>query len=126
MTETMTRHARWTDWEPKPIDDAERLYDVAHSRSGDKGDIVNVSVIPFDDAIYEDLVEIVTEERVADHFGDYVTGDVERYCDSNHAALNFVLHEALGGGASRTLRIDRLGKTASRHMLLLPLETADS
>lgn len=121
----MTRQPNQASWKPTSIDDAERLYDVAHSRSGDKGDIINVSVIPFDAAIYEDLIEIVTAERVADHFGDYVTGDVERYSDPNHAAMNFVLYGALGGGASRTLRIDRLGKTASRHMLRLSLDPAE-
>lgn len=117
----MTR-SNYQTWEPKPIDEANRLYDVAHSRSGDKGDIINVSVIPFDESVYADLVEIVTADRVAAHFGDYVTGEVDRYCDPNHSAMNFVMHGALDGGASRTLRTDRLGKTASRYMLRLPLD----
>lgn len=111
-----------TDWEPRSFEDAEHLYDVAHCRSGDKGDICNVVVVPFDDVHYEDLLEVVTSSRVREHFGELVQGRVERYPVENVSCINFVLHEALDGGHNRSLRLDPHGKTLSRHMEMLPLD----
>lgn len=110
-----------TDWEPTPIADAELLYDVAHARAGNKQDISNISVVPYDDAVYDDLVEIVTADRVRAHFDGIVTGEVERYCVPSVSSMNFVLHGALDGGWTQSNRIDRSGKTLSQFMLRLPL-----
>lgn len=109
------------EWEPTPIAEAETLYDVAHARAGNKQDISNISVIPYDDAVYDELVELVTEERVKEHFGGIVTGDVERYCVPNVSSMNFVLHGALDGGWTQSNRFDRSGKSLSTFMLRLPL-----
>lgn len=111
-----------TDGEPCSLEEAEHLYDVAHCRSGDKGDTCNIVVVPFDDTHYEDLVEILTPPRVQEHFGELVEGRVDRYPVDNVACINFVLHEALDGGHNRSLRLDPHGKTLSRHMEMLPLD----
>lgn len=121
MTTTSTN----STWEPKRIEDADILYDVAHARSGDKSDIFNVVVIPFDDDVYEDLVELITVEQVEDHFGGLVAGDVERHCVPNLSCLNFVFNEALDGGWSRSLRLDGPGKSMSQYMLRLPLDESE-
>lgn len=110
-----------TDWEPRTVDDAETLYDVAHARAGNKQDISNISVIPYDDDAYDELVEVVTAERVADHFGELVTGEVERHCVPSVSSMNFVLHGALDGGWTQSNRLDRSGKTLSQYLLRLPL-----
>jgi hypothetical protein len=111
-----------TDWEPAPIEAAETLHQVAHARSGDKGDISNIVVIPYRDEDYDALVEMVTADRVKAHFGELATGDVERYPVENHSLINFVIHGALDGGASVSLRLDELGKSLSYHMLRFPLD----
>lgn len=108
-------------WEPKSIDEAERLYDVAHTRTGDKRDISNIVVVAWNDEDYDDLAEIVTEERVKEHFEGIVEGDVERYCIPGLSTMNFVMYEALDGGTTRSRRVDTLGKALGRHMLMLPL-----
>ena len=77
-----------------------RLLDLAHARSGDKGDAVNVGLIARDPAYYEFLRETVTSDRVKAHFGPAVEGEVERFELPNLSALNFLLHEALGGGGT--------------------------
>lgn len=110
------------DWHPKDLDEAERLYDVAHARAGDKGDRSNIVIAPFRDDHYEFLVETVTVERVADHFDGLVEGDVERYPVPGTNCINVVLHQALDGGVASSLRLDRYGKSLSRHLLMLPLE----
>lgn len=110
-----------TAWEPKPVAEAETLYDVAHARAGNKQDISNISVIPYDDSSYDDLVEVVTADRVKAHFGGLVTGDVERHCVPSVSAMNFVLRGALDGGWTQSNRVDRSGKTLSMYMLRLPL-----
>lgn len=115
----MTGTAR--NWEPTPFDDASHLYDVAHCRSGDKGDKCNIVVVPFDDASYGDLVDVLTTDRVSAHFGELVTGQIDRYPVPNVSCINFVLHGALDGGHNRSLRLDPHGKTLSRHMEMLPL-----
>lgn len=109
------------DWEPSNIEEADYLYDIAHCRSGDKGDKCNIVVVPFDDAIYADLIELLTADRVKEHFGDLVTGNVDRYPVDTVSCINFVLHGALDGGNNRSLRLDPHGKTLGRHMEMLRL-----
>jgi len=100
-----------------------RVADVAHGRSGDKGDTCNVGLVAFDDACFEVLRLQVTAERVKEHFGDLVTGDVTRYELPNIRALNFVLRGALDGGGTMSLRSDHLGKTM--YAWLLRMDLAD-
>lgn len=100
-----------------------RLLDLAHTRSGDKGDTVNVGVIAYRPEHYELLRERVTAERVKAHFGDMV-GRVERFELPNLGALNFLLHDALGGGGTVSLMTDAQGKTFSTAMLRLELEVS--
>ncbi len=100
-----------------------KLHEVAHARAGDKGNISNISVIAFEPGDYAYLVEHLTAERVRDHFSDVVLGHVDRYEMPNLGALNFVLHEALGGGVTRTLSLDPHGKSLSS--LILEIEMPD-
>ena len=88
-----------------------RLYDLAYGRSGDKGDLVNISVIARTPEAYHEIKARLTAERVKAHFGDLVRGDVRRYELDNIEALNFVLEGALDGGGTRSTRIDPLGKS---------------
>jgi hypothetical protein len=96
-----------------------KLREIAHSRAGDKGDIVNISVIAYDMQYYDIIKEQVTIERVKEHFKEIVKGDIVRYELPNLGALNFVMHNALAGGVTRSLRIDLHGKTLSSAMLEL-------
>jgi hypothetical protein len=98
-----------------------KLRDIAHSRTGDKGDIANVSVIAFDERDYDRLVESVTAERVKGLFGGIVEGDVVRYEMPAVGALNFVMHRALGGGVTRSLALDAHGKCLSSALLDLEI-----
>jgi hypothetical protein len=93
------------------------LAKIAHTRSGDKGDICNVGVIAYDSRHYPALVRELTAERVKAFFGDWVKGNVERFELPNLGALNFLLHEALGGGGTVSLRIDAQGKTFGAALL---------
>ena len=102
-----------------------RLLDLAHARSGDKGDTANVGVIARDPAHYPLLVRALTAERVAAHFAGMITGPVERYELPNLHALNFLLHGALGGGGTVSLKTDAQGKTLSTALLRLELEVPD-
>lgn len=120
MTDESTRH------EVPAVVEADRLFEVAHARAGDKGNTSNIVVVPFDDAAYPALQDLVTEARVAEHFGELVTGDVTRYAVDELACFNFVLEDALAGGVTRSLRVDRHGKTLSRHLLRLPLHVHES
>ncbi|TMC50586.1 MAG: hypothetical protein E6J14_03250 [Chloroflexi bacterium] len=95
------------------------LADVAQARSGDKGDLANVALFAPTDALYAAFLREVTSERVRAHFGRYVQGRVERFEVPNVRALNFVLHEALGGGGARSLRSDPLGKSYGSLLLRL-------
>ncbi|BAT60315.1 hypothetical protein GJW-30_1_02851 [Variibacter gotjawalensis] len=94
-----------------------KLRDLAHSRTGDKGDTSNISVIAYDPQDYEHLREHVTVERVRAHFGDIVQGDVTRYELPNIGALNFVLKGTLRGGVTRSLALDAHGKALSSALL---------
>ena len=94
-----------------------RLRDIAHSRTGDKGSTVNISLIPFDERDYPRLLRHVTAERVRRHFADIVAGDVVRYELPSIGALNFVLHGVVGGGVTRTQALDAHGKSFSSALL---------
>jgi hypothetical protein len=102
-----------------------QLKDLAHTRSGDKGDTVNVGVIAYRPEHYDLLVERLTADRVKAHFGDMVKGDVERFELPNLGALNFLLHNALGGGGTVSLMTDAQGKTFSTAILRMELEVPD-
>ena len=98
------------------------LSKVAHTRSGDKGDTCNVGVIALHERDYPVLVREVTADRVKRHFGDRVRGDVERFELPNLGALNFLLHGALGGGGTVSLRTDAQGKTFGAALLAMEIE----
>ncbi len=95
---------------------------IAHTRSGDKGDTCNIGVIANDPHHYPVLTQQVTAERVKAHFGDRVLGPVERFELPNLGALNFLLHRALGGGGTVSLRTDAQGKTFGAALLSLEVE----
>lgn len=98
------------------------LYRIAHGRSGDKGDTVNVGVIARRPEFYEFLRAELTADRVAQHFGELVRGGVERFELPNLHALNFLLHEALDGGGTMSLMNDAQGKTFSTALLRMAVE----
>lgn len=98
-----------------------KLHEIAHSRTGDKGNISDISVIAYDAADYEFLRTYVTAERVKRHFADIVHGRVDRYEVPGMGALKFVLHDALEGGVTRTLNLDIHGKSLSSSLLELEL-----
>jgi hypothetical protein len=98
------------------------LSQIAHGRSGDKGDTANIGVIAYQAKHYPVLVREVTPARVKEHFGDLVRGEVVRYELPNLGALNFLLHEALGGGGTLSLRTDAQGKTFSAALLGMEIE----
>ena len=102
-----------------------QLVKLAHARSGDKGDTANVGLIAFSDDIYPILVREVTAERVKAHFHGIVKGAVERFELPNLGALNFLLHESLGGGGTLSLMTDAQGKTFSTALLRMEIEVAD-
>ncbi len=99
-----------------------QLVELAHARSGDKGDIADISLFAPDLEIYDLLAREVTAERVKKHFEGIIMGKVERFEVSNVLALKFVLHGALDGGASRSLRSDALGKSLSSALLRMEIE----
>jgi hypothetical protein len=101
------------------------LTKLAHARSGDKGDTANVGVIAFRDEIYPILVREVTREKVKEHFGAMVKGEVERFELPNLKALNFLLHESLGGGGTLSLMTDAQGKTFSTALLRIKIDLSD-
>jgi len=103
-----------------------RLVEIAHARSGDKGDTANVGVIARRPEQYALLVRELTVERVAAHFRGMVTGPVERFELPNLHALNFLLHGALGGGGTVSLKTDAQGKTFSTALLRLEIEVPDA
>ena len=101
------------------------LLKLAHARSGDKGDTANVGLIALKGEYYPLLVREVTATRVKEHFGQIVKGDVERFELPNLGALNFLLHESLGGGGTRSLMTDAQGKTFSTALLRMNIDIAD-
>jgi hypothetical protein len=102
------------------------LLKIAHARSGDKGDTANVGVIALKDEFYPLMVREVTAEKVKEHFGAMVKGDIERFELPNLKALNFLLHESLGGGGTLSLMTDAQGKTFSTALLRMNIEIPDN
>jgi len=102
------------------------LHRIAHGRSGDKGDTVNVGVIAIRPEFYDSIRTQLTVETVKQHFGDLVKGNVERFELPNLHALNFLLHESLGGGGTVSLMTDAQGKTFSTAMLRMQIDIPDN
>ena len=99
-----------------------RLIDIAHARSGDKGDTANVGVIARRAEFYGILEKYLTAERVRQHFEGITLGEVERFELPNLGALNFLLHRSLGGGGTVSLKLDAQGKTLSSALLRMELD----
>ena len=102
-----------------------QLQTIAHARSGDKGDTANVGLIALRPEFYSLLVRQVTAARVKEHFKGICRGEVERFELPNLGALNFLLHESLGGGGTLSLMTDAQGKTFSTAMLRMQIEVPD-
>jgi hypothetical protein len=103
-----------------------RLRAIAHSRTGDKGDISNIAVIAYDAKDYPLLERHVTAERVKEHFSEIVRGEVVRHALPGLGALNFVLGGALGGGVTRSLALDAHGKCLGSAILDLEIPETDA
>ncbi len=102
-----------------------RLRDIAHARSGDKGDTANVGVIAMRPEWYDVLARHLTRDRVAQHFAGVITGGVVRFELPNLGALNFLLHGALDGGGTLSLKTDAQGKVFSTALLRLVLDVPE-
>jgi hypothetical protein len=102
-----------------------QLTKLAHARSGDKGDTANIGLIALRDQFYPILVREITAARVKEHFRGICRGDVERFELPNLGALNFLLHESLGGGGTLSLMTDAQGKTFSTALLRMEIEISD-
>jgi len=102
-----------------------QLTRLAHARSGDKGDTANVGLIALHDEFYPLLLRAVTAASVKDHFKGICKGEVERFELPNLGALNFLLHESLGGGGTLSLMTDAQGKTFSTALLRMEIEVSD-
>jgi hypothetical protein len=102
------------------------LTKIAHARSGDKGDTANVGVIALKDEFYPIIEREITAEKVKEHFGEMVKGEVERFELPNLKALNFLLHESLGGGGTLSLMTDAQGKTFSTALLRMKINIDDT
>lgn len=94
-----------------------KLYDIAHSRAGDKGNISTLSLIPYNESDYEMLCEKITVEKMKKHFAGIIEGEITRYEMPNISSLLFVCHDALAGGVTTSLRIDTHGKALSYKLL---------
>jgi phosphoribosylaminoimidazole-succinocarboxamide synthase len=103
-----------------------KLKDIAQTRAGDKGNMINIGVFAPTPAIYQTFLEKLTPQRVKEHFTGIVEGEVIRYELPNILALNFVCKEALAGGGSASLRLDNLGKCFGANLMRLELEVDDS
>ena len=101
------------------------LRDLAYARSGDKGDVVNIGVMAKDEKAYALLKRHLTPERMKALFAGIVKGDIVRYEMDNLNSLEFVMRNALGGGATRTLMMDQTGKAYGPNLLRLVLEVSD-
>lgn len=102
-----------------------RLEEISFARSGDKGDVCSVGLIAKTPKAYETLIDEVTADKIKSHFGDMVKGDVELYPMPNVKCLHVVLRNALGGGATRTLRYDQTGKAMGQALLRMQVEVED-
>ena len=103
-----------------------RLLDIAHARSGDKGDTANVGLIALKPEWFPILQKYVTLERVESHYRGIITGKVDRYELPNLKALNFLLHGALDGGGTLSLKTDAQGKVFSTSMLRMVVDVPDA
>ena len=103
-----------------------KLDDIAHARSGDKGDASNVGLIAQTPELFEVLREQVTAERVKEHFRQVCRGPVQRYELPNILALNFILHDSLGGGGTESLKNDAQGKTHAQGLLQMEVEVPEN
>ncbi|MEW6616287.1 MAG: hypothetical protein AB1401_12605 [Thermodesulfobacteriota bacterium] len=99
-----------------------RLKDLAYARSGDKGDVSNIGLMAFNKENYKIIKREVTPEKVKKHFKGMVKGDVKIYEMPNLDSLEIVLYNALGGGATRTLRLDQTGKSMGQALLWMEVE----
>jgi hypothetical protein len=99
-----------------------RLEEIAHARSGDKGDGSNVGIIAYTEAGFQLLQKELTTASVKDHFSTICKGSVERFEVPNLKALNFILHDSLGGGGSESVKTDAQGKTHGQALLRMELE----
>jgi hypothetical protein len=102
-----------------------QLTKLAHARSGDKGDTANIGLIALREEVYPILVREVTAARVKQHFNGICKGEVERFELPNLGALNFLLHESLGGGGTLSLMTDAQGKTFSTALLRMEIDIPD-
>jgi hypothetical protein len=102
-----------------------RLSTIAYARSGDKGDHANIGVAARSPAAYAYLRELLTAKRVRGFYQDLIEGDVTRYELTNLLAFNFVLHNALGGGGTLSLRVDHQGKTLAQGLLTMELDVPE-
>jgi hypothetical protein len=102
------------------------LSKLAHARSGDKGDAANCGVIAYKPEWYPIIRDVLTVERVKSHFEGITLGNIERYELPNLWAVNFVLHNTLGGGGTVSLKLDAQGKTIASAMLMMNVEVPDS
>ena len=100
------------------------LKDIAHGRSGDKGDAANIGIIAYDDKGFEIIMKHLTAERVKKHYEGICLGKVERFELPNIRALNFLLHNTLGGGGTVSLKHDAQGKTLAAALLRMEIEDA--
>ena len=101
------------------------LYDIAHGRSGDKGDTSNVCVFARKPEYYEIIKREVTPENLKEYFGDMVGGDIIRYDVETLNGMNFVMHHALGGGATMSLRLDSLGKSMGSAVMRMRIHVTE-
>jgi len=99
-----------------------KLIDIAHGRSGDKGDAANIGIIAYDDRGYQIILDYLTKEKVKEFFEGICLGEVERYELPNLRALNFILHNTLGGGGTVSLKHDAQGKTLASALLRMEIE----
>jgi hypothetical protein len=103
-----------------------QLIKIAHARSGDKGDTANIGLIALKPEYYPVIVQAVTPERVKQHFAGICHGPVERFELPNLHALNFLLHNSLGGGGTVSLKADPQGKTLSSSLLRMEIEVDET
>ncbi|UCH66788.1 MAG: hypothetical protein JSW63_06605 [Ignavibacterium sp.] len=99
-----------------------KLIDIAHGRSGDKGDAANIGIIAYDDKGYKILEKHLTADKVKEHFKGICKGKVERFELPNIRALNFLLHNTLGGGGTVSLKHDAQGKTLAAALLRMEID----
>ena len=99
-----------------------KLYEIAHSRAGDKGNTLTLSLIPYDERDFDRLREKITVEKLKTHFSGIIKGEIIRYELPNISSLLFVCHQALGGGVTTSLGLDAHGKTLSYALLELEFD----